>query len=202
MPAYPFFILSTIFAYETSIPLSQEITSQGYCYQLFIHYYLVKNGVLSSDVDTYVNFLTELSFCLFKKKQEVLYPEDFDDFMEQYLEMYNLPIQEDTLLQNLSGIISTSFNNYSFKHMYFYYYFVAKYLSENMEESQEDRINIMNNLHTDENAYVAIFLSYHSKDTRILEEIGDIAYTLFDKYEPATLSKNEMEFFGLCRKPT
>ena len=46
MPSYPFFILSAIVTYETfGMPLDQEITSQGYCYQAFIYFYLRKKGV-------------------------------------------------------------------------------------------------------------------------------------------------------------
>ena len=41
MPAYPFFVLTVINAYETFLkPLNQEITSQGYCYQALIYLYL------------------------------------------------------------------------------------------------------------------------------------------------------------------
>ena len=53
----------------------------------------------------------------------------------------------------------------------------------------------MKNLHVDENAYIAIFLAHNSKNTKILKKIEDISFSLFDKYEPATLKKDEVKFF-------
>jgi hypothetical protein len=199
MPAYPFFILSTIVTYETfAMPLDQEITSQGYCYQAFIYFYLRKQGVGNDEIDIYINFLTELASYIYKEKQEELNPDNFTLFMESYLDTYNLPIEPDILLKNLSEIVSEdSFKNYSFRYPYFYYFFVAKYLSEHMEDPKAMEVieNIINNLHVDENAYIAIFLTHHSKNIKIFNEIERIALCLFDKYKPATLTKDEIKFF-------
>jgi len=199
MPAYPFFILSTIVTYETfAMSLNQEITSQGYCYQAFIYFYLRKHGVRNDEIDIYINFLTELASHIYKEKQEELNPYNFTLFLESYLETFNLPIKQDILLRNLSEIVSEdSFKNYSFRYPYFYYFFVAKYLSEHMGdyEVMGEIRNIINNLHVDENAYIAVFLTHHSKNTDIVKEIESIALCLFDKYKPATLTKDEMKFF-------
>lgn len=107
MPAYPFFILSTIVTYETfAMPLDQEITSQGYCYQAFIYFYLRKLGVRNDEIDIYINFLTELAFYFYKEKKEELTPDNFNIFMKSYLDIFNLPIKREILLKNLSQIVS------------------------------------------------------------------------------------------------
>ncbi|MBN2395622.1 MAG: toll/interleukin-1 receptor domain-containing protein [Candidatus Atribacteria bacterium] len=199
MPAYPFFILSAIVTYETfATPLDQEITSQGYCYQAFIYFYLRKQGVRNDDIDIYINFLTELSFYFYKEKKYELSPDNFTFFMNSYSEKYNLPIKQRTLLKNVGQIVSVdSLNNYSFRYLYLYYFFVAKYLAEHIEDSgiRKEIKRIMDNLHVNENAYIAIFIAHHSKNTEILEEIKNNALCLFDKYEPATLTKDEVNFF-------
>jgi len=199
MPAYPFFILSAIITYETfATPLDQEITSQGYCYQAFIYFYLRKQGVRNDEIDIYMNFLTELSFYFYKEKKPELSPDNFTSFMNSYSEKYNLPIKQGTLLKNIGQIVSVdSFNNYSFRYLYLYYFFVAKYLAEHIEDSgiKKEIKRIMNNLHVNENAYIAIFIAHHSRNTEILEEIKNNALCLFNKYEPATLTKDEVKFF-------
>lgn len=199
MPAYPFFILSAIVTYETlAIPLNQEITSQGYCYEAFIYFYLRKQGVRNDEIDTYMNFLTELAFYFYKEKKYELFPDDFTSFMKSYLEKYNLPIDQKILLKNLSLIVSTdSFNNYSFRYPYLYYFFVAKYLADHLENEgiKEEIEKIMNNLHVNENAYIAVFMSHHSKNIGILCTVERNVRGLFDKYEPATLIKDEVKFF-------
>jgi hypothetical protein len=199
MPAYPFFILSVIVTYETfATPLDQEITSQGYCYQAFIYFYLRKQGVRNDDIDIYINFLTELSFYFYKEKKPELSSDNFTFFMNSYSEKYNLPIKQGTLLKNVGQIVSVdSFNNYSFRYLYLYYFFVAKYLAEHIEDSgiKKEVKRIMNNLHVNENAYIAIFIAHHSRNTEILEEIKNNALCLFDKYEPVTFTKDEVNFF-------
>jgi uridine kinase len=199
MPAYPFFVLSAVVTYETAtIPLDQEITSQGYCYQAFIYFYLRKQGVESDDIGTYLNFLTEFAFYIYKSKKYELSPDEFNSFMQLYSDTFNLPIETDILLSNLSLIISRdSFNNYSFRYQYVYYFFVAKYLAENLEDNdiEKEIEKIIHSLHVDENAYIAVFIAHHSKDIKILDEIEFNALCLFDKYKSATLTKDEVSFF-------
>ena len=198
MPAYPFFILSAIVAYNTFMPLNQEITSQGYCYQALIYFYLRKMGVKNDEIDIYINFLTELAFYFYREKKDELSPDDFTLFMNSYLEKYILPIKQEFLLENLIQIVSKdSFNNYSFRYPYLYYFFVAKYLAEYIEDSETKKEidKIINNLHINKNAYIAVFLAHHSKNIKIIEEIKRNALHLFDKYNPVTLTKEEVKFF-------
>lgn len=199
MPAYPFYILSVIFTTETStMPLNQEITSQGYCYQAFITFYLSKQGVTNDEIDIYMNFLKELAFYVYKEKKLELSINDFKSFMKFYLEKYNLPIESGILLENLNQIVSAdSLNNYSFRYNYLYYFFVAEYLAEHIEEDdvKQEIDHIMKNLHVNENAYIAVFIAHHSRNTKILNEIKKCALSLFDEFKPAKLTKDEVKFF-------
>jgi len=199
MPSYPFFILSILSTFETfTTPLEQEITSQGYCYQAFIYIYLRNQGVKNDDIDIYINFLTEFSFYFYKEKKKELSFEEFKIFMEIYLESFNLPIDQDQMLINLdkSSLIKLdSFGNYSFYYEYIYYFFVAKYLAENIDNNKDIINSIIANLHKDENSYIGIFISHHSNNDYILDEIVLNADSLFEKYKPATLKKEELSFF-------
>lgn len=199
MPAYPFFILSAIVTFETfATPLEQEITSQGYCYQAFIYFYLRKKGVRTDEIDTHMNFLTELAFYIYRGKKYELTPIEFTSFITFYLEKYTLPIKQSILLDNLSQIVfADSFNNYSFRYPYLYYFFVAKYLSEHPEDKEvkEEISRLISNLQVTENAYIVVFLTHHSKNINILEEIAGTALDLFDKYKPGSLNKDEVRFF-------
>nr|VFJ94586.1 MAG: hypothetical protein BECKLFY1418B_GA0070995_106016 [Candidatus Kentron sp. LFY] len=197
MPAYPFFILSIITIHENFKPL-EEITSQGYCYQALIYIYLRKSGVANDEIDTYINFLTEFSFFFFESGKSELSGNDFDSFMKSYLEKYNFPVELDTLLRNLqeTRIISLdNFGNYSFRYPYLYYFFVSKYLAEHIDTNKEIIAKVIANLHKDENAYIAIFMSHHSKNSFVLDKVTENAKGLFEKYAPTKLSKEELGFF-------
>lgn len=199
MPSYPFFVLSVLSTYETfDKPLDQEITSQGHCYQALIYLALRKQGVKYDEIDTYINFLTEFAFYLFKENKFEITPTEFGTFMKKYLSKYNLPVPKDTLLNKLDQsriICADSCSNFSFFYQYIYYYFVAKYIAEHREENKEIIDNIIQNLHKNEYAYIAIFISHHSKNIYLLDQIINNANSLFKKYEPATLNKKELKFF-------
>lgn len=199
MPAYPFVILSVISYYETfEKPLDQEITSQGYCYQALIYLYLRKQGVKNDEIDTYINFLTEVSFYYLDQQKQLMSDHEFSEFLKYYLEKFNLPIELNVLLKNLShsklfGL--DNFNNYQFYYPYLYYYFISKYLAEHFDSCKDKIAKLLQNLHKNENAYIAIFIAHHSKNDAILDEIILNSLVLFDKYKPATLVKDESSFF-------
>lgn len=199
MPAYPFFILSTIKTYETfAIPLNQEITSLGYCYQALIYFYLIKRGVKNDEIDMYLNFLTELAYYFYKEGKKELSSHEINKFMNYYKNKFILHIKEELIIKKLDPVVSMdSFGNYFFSYPYIYYFFVSKYLADNADNKEiwKHIENIMENLHVDENAYVAIFLVHHTKDIKILDELELNAMCLFDKYIPASLTKDEVSFF-------
>jgi len=199
MPAHPFFILSIMSIYETfDKPLNEDITSQGYCYQAFIYTYLRKQGVRNDEIDTYINFLTEISFFFYREKKKEIPKREFKIFMEQYLAKFNLPVKEEVLLQRLQRskiIVLDSCNNYSFYHSYLYFFFVARYLANNLGNSHEEIKILTQNLHKNEYAYIAIFISHHSKSNYFLDEIIKNASSLFGKYKAAALFKKDVLFF-------
>ena len=198
MPAYPFFILTIITAYETSAPLDREITSQGYCYQALIYLYLRKQGVKNDEIDTYMNFLTELGIYFYEERKQELFPDEFGVFMKKYADKYNLPINRNKLMSNLQNaniFLLNDLGNYTFSYPYLYFFFVAKYLAEHLDKKENVIISIMNNLHKNDNAYIAIFIAHHSKSIWILDEILKIARNLFCKHQPATLNRSELQFF-------
>jgi len=199
MPSYPFHILTILSTYETlAKPLNQKITSQGYCYQALIYIYLRKQNVRNEDIDTYINFLSEFAYHFYINQTYEITKDQLSSFMEEYLRKYNLPIEQDTLLDKLirAQLIGIdSFNNYYFNYLYIYYYFIGKYLSDHIDERMDDIYYIMNNLHIDENAYILIFLSHHSKNPKIIQNLITIGRKLYPKNQPAKLDKEECKFF-------
>lgn len=198
MPSYPFFILSLLAAQDTQKPLDSEITSQGHCYQALIYLYLRKQGVPNDQIDIYTNFLTELAIWIYKNNGNSLDSAEINNFLEHYKEHFNLPISITDVMQTFSKVNICKFdslNQFNFCYSYIYYFFVAKYLSENYEAKKEIINKILANLHKDENAYIAVFIAHHTKSNALLDEILLNAEILFEKFEPATLDTDELSFF-------
>lgn len=202
MPSFPFFILSIISSHEVLEKPLTDITSQGYCYESLIYLYLKKNGVKSNEVGTYITFLTEFSFHFYKNKLVELKKHEFETFIKSYSDRFNVYLKIDEIIDNLEKsniIVRDSFNVYSFKHSYLYYFFVAKFLAENMGDDNDfvdsEIDKILSNLHKNENAYIAIFITHHSKNKFLLRKIIKISNDLFDKSIPSTLNKHELKIF-------
>ncbi len=198
MPSYPFFILSLLAAQDTQKPLDSEITSQGHCYQALIYLYLRRQGVKNDQIDIYTNFLTELAYCIYDKNGNSLDNEGFESFLVIYKAKFNLPLPVTDIVQTLAKVNISKFdslNQYNFSYSYIYYFFVAKYLSENIESKKTIINGILANLHKDENAYITVFIAHHTKSNYILDELLLNAEILFEKYEPATLNTEELLFF-------
>lgn len=205
MPAYPFFILTLLSNYDSiGKPLNEEITSQGYCYQALIVLFLSKEGVKSDNLDTYINFLTEFAHERHLHKSP-LSQESFKDFLNRYKDEFNLTEKSDVLIKRFSssGILKvSSLGNYDFNYPYVYYFFAGKYYAEHLDDRDDDNKTalgeldlILDKLHKNENAYIAIFIVHHSKDKSLITKILTRADCLFKDYQPATMSKDEMAFF-------
>lgn len=195
VPSYPFFILSILSTYETVNPLDENITSQGHCYQALI-YIALRKEIRNEDVDIYLNFLTVIAYQFFITKKKEFNADEIAAFIKDYKEKYNLPIKTEELftkLNNTKILIKNGFGGTLFQYDYLYFYFVAKYISEHIEENKKI-MEIMENLHTNENAYIAIFISHHSKNNYVLDEVVLNAMCLFEKHDSATLKKEELKF--------
>lgn len=206
MPSYPFFILSLISTYDTfDKPLDHEITSQGYCYQALIYFFLRKYKVSNEDIDTYINFLTEFAYRIYTNRGE-LTDSDFKVFVENYSNEYNLTQKKENILSILTKakiIRISSCRNYSFEYPYLYYFFAGKYFAEHADEHDKDNAkaiseidDVISNSHTNENAYIAIFISHHTKSKFIQNKILENARKLFTSYTPANLNREELAFFA------
>lgn len=198
MPSYPFFILSLLAAQDIQKPLDQDITSQGHCYQALIYLYLRKEGVNNNQIDIYSNFLTELAFFIYDNGSNSLPNDKFQIFIEKYKSDFNLPVPLNEILKVLNNVNICrfdSFNQFSFCYTYIYYFFIAKYISENIEKKKQLVTKIISNIHKDENAYITIFIAHHSKSNYLLDELLLSAEMLFENYKPSTLETDELSFF-------
>ena len=186
MPAYPFFILSVLISNEILGNLDPNITSQGHCYQALIYISLRKIGIREKEIDMYLNFLTELSYHIFKENIFELYSQDMEEFLEKYNNDFNMSVDSSKIIENLLKskiLIKTSFGSIKFLYPYLYYYFIGKYLSEHYLEEEKTINKIVGNLHTDRNSYICIFISHHSKEKKLLDELIINSLIPFDNFK-------------------
>lgn len=200
MPAYPFFILSVLISNEILGNLDPNITSQGHCYQALIYISLRKIGIREKEIDMYLNFLTELSYHIFKENIFELCSQDMEEFLEKYNDDFNMSVDSSKIIENLLKskiLIKTSFGSIKFLYPYLYYYFIGKYLSEHYLEEEKTINKIVGNLHTDRNSYICIFISHHSKEKKLSDELIINSLIPFESYSVITLKQEELDKYKL-----
>lgn len=201
VPSYPFFILSIIITVESHKPFDQEISSQGYCYQALLFFYLKKENVASEYIETYLNFLTHFAYFLYCKKKNEISDTEFNEFFKQYCEEYNFTLNKDKFIKILYKaqiLRKNSLGFCSFAYQYLYYFFAGKFFAEESDEKFRDDVEeITNNLHLDENAYIAIFIAHHTKKGLLPEKLLGLCDSFFRQEEPASLTRENVAFFDV-----
>lgn len=200
IPAYPFYILSILITSETAAkPLNQEISSQGYCYQVLLYAVLWRVGVRNHQMDMYVNFLTELAYMLFKKcGTKKCSDDDLTEFVKKYTQKFNVPVSVKQIFDNLERARvfgADGLGYYDFRYPYLKYYFIAKYMAENYDECDTDFEHVFSHLGNSANAYIAIFVAHHERSVHYIDRIIEKAAQAFSGVVGCYLSDADMKAF-------
>ncbi len=195
IPSYPIFVLSILQSMNLVKPNNYEQTSYGYCYQSLIHFALAaKAKIKNEDIDTYINYLSELAFSLFDKKKKSLSDIEFQEFHKNYSANYIAPSfteVRDKLLG--SGLLVYDEDEwFHFGYNYIFYFLVAQKIATILTEEKGRKIiqYLCKNIQVDKYANILIFVAHHSKDSFLIDETILASMIPFDDIEPITLERN------------
>lgn len=201
MPSYPFFILSILIGKESNANrLNSDITSRANCYSFLIYTVLEKCNIKSNDIDSYENILASMAFHIYNLKNS-FDDMEIDNFFKLYEEKFLLPSNSSKkeILDKLCSakvIYKNTRDEYEFKYPYLYYYFLSIFFTKNYI-NQEDTIDkILSNLQLEKNAYICMFLAYHSINDNFINKLISKSKELFKDCKTVTLNKEEMKFFS------
>jgi hypothetical protein len=198
VPPKPLFILSLLQSIETFEPNKLELTSYGHCYQYLIYKSLENVRIEHTDLDKHLNYLTELAFYIYSSGFDYIEIDKLIEFSNEYSEKY-LKVDHNKIISNLvmCGLFKSENQRYFFKYKYVYYFYIAKYIAENI--SVNDKVkdvygDLLENLHIEKKANIIIFVTHHTKDPLILDEILLCMMEFFDDKIEATLKVEELSF--------
>lgn len=197
VPSYPVFIVSTFNIIETVTPQDMQETSYGHCYHAMITTQLYRAGIKPSDMDEYFNLLTELSYFMFNKDKKNISQDELNQFLKEYKQKY---LFNDNIINHLTNanILIKRNGVYSFQYIYIYYYFVAKYISENIDDAdiKQKVENLLSSIHKKDSSNIIIFITHHTKNSELLDDILLNAMFTFENFSEATLAKEELKFIS------
>jgi hypothetical protein len=184
---------------DASLPSDFHLTSHGHCYQSLIVQAFAKAGIEYREIDKYVNYLTEFSYFLFRRGNGYISDEEFDRFANEYSNKYLISSHADAVNGLIkSGILTKDDDdNLRFSYKYVYYFYCAKYMSDNYSRMDVQKIvaELCQKIFLEENANIIIFMCHHSKDQKLVDEILLNTMMRFSGTRESTLAPEETVHF-------
>lgn len=206
VPTYPFYMLTMLQLIEDGASLKLQGTSRAELYRYLINQSLGSVNVKPEDLDFFHTYLSFFAFHLFKNKIYQIPKTELVIVYENYCQEMEIGdkfnLVHDTLIK--AKLIKYENDSYKFNHNYSYYYFVAKYLSDNISNPQivEEIDNIIEEIYKNEFANIIMFFIYHAKHSNVIDKILEKSYKLFSEVTPHSLSIKEVESINnlICRE--
>jgi hypothetical protein len=187
IPAYPIFLLTMLQTIEAGTPLGTHTSQYGYYYQFLISQALIKT-IEHSEIDFYDNYLSEYAFFLFDNDLRELPIIEISKFHAFYCKKYSIEKNLSKILENLvkTELFYLIDGVYWIKYNYIFYYYAAKYLSNNLTKDgiKQTVIAISRRIYREEFANIMLFLTHLSKDPFILDLLITNASEIFSTILP------------------
>jgi len=197
VPSYPIYLLTLLQAMEANETSSLAKSSYGYYYEFLIMKYLNANSPMDpKDITTIFTYTSTFAYKCLIKKLHIFNEDDLNSFKKTYCESKRFTPRFDINKKLIdSNILSLYEDEYKFSHDYIYYFFVAKYLSDNItkKEIQDVIQKLCKRLYRIEFANIIMFLIHHSPQDFILETIINEAKVVFADIQEFTFAPNELK---------
>jgi len=198
VPAKPVYILMFLQSFEVVLTHRLELTAYGHCYQYLIYQALNRVHVRQSEIDTYLNILSELGSEFLETLSESFSESDLNHFFDKYSQNF-LTVDREKVKRDLikSSILLESETGIRFKYRYLFYFFAAKKLADSLHKGQKVKEKIkhlVETIHQERSANIILFLTHHSKDPWILDEILYSVMDIFSTEPEVTLEANSLSF--------
>jgi hypothetical protein len=201
IPTYPLYIITLLQQIESGTNNNLGGSAYAEFYNYLINQAMGSTKIKADELDFYHTYLSFLAYSFFKHARTELDKEEIEKLHDKYSKDYHKK-SFSIIYENLidAKLIKEDNDFYSFGHNYIYYFYVAKYLSDNMEdednkkEVQEEIDMLIKRLYRTEFANIIIFLIHHSKTraTSIINKILNEAKAVFNDISPSTLSIEEL----------
>ena len=197
IPYTPFYILTLLAAKEDLLPMDTEITSKGYCYQALILLAMKQMKITSqSEINVIQNFFGYIAFEMYKNHQTDYSEDELEAIFNSFTNKYNWDIEYKkvlVLLHNNSIFTKNTLDLYSFKGVYFYYYFVARYISNKLTDPYYYNIarKMVENLNEQDNGYIVIFLIHHTRSIILFDEVQLNAMLAYEKENEIKINEDD-----------
>jgi hypothetical protein len=193
-PVFPFYILSMLQALEGNSVSNPNYSIHGFYYENLINRCFSRFISNKKEINLYYNYLTYFCYFLFEKEVKSLSIKEFKEFHASYCKKVDITFSVEKIMQTFNDASLLSINhNVSVKEKYVYYFFVAKYLADNINNENEVKTVISKmsiRIFRDDYANIILFITHLSKDKFIIDELIKNANSIFNDIEPTKLDED------------
>lgn len=142
--------------------------------------------------------MSELGGRLLRSPSTSLTFDELSLFFQSYSKDF-LPVDQKKIVDDLvnSSILRKTDKGIKFRYRYLFYFFAAKNLADSLskgDKAKDEIRRLIDTIHLEKSSNVVLFLTHHSKDPWILDEILYSIMEIFSDEEPATLESKSLSF--------
>lgn len=185
LPSYPIYILMFLQSIESANGANTSaVGTYGSLYEVLITQELAACKSKALNIDTKRTYLSELAFSVFSHGHSRFSDEDWVKFHADYRSKFRLSYEKALFVDDLTnaGIIQKRDEVYCFKHPYAYYYFVARYLKDNLHKEEIRNVvkSLCSQFYNEKHSSIWLFLTHLSKDPFVIDSLLEHAARVFD----------------------
>ena len=184
LPSHPIFVLTLLQILEAGQTPKTVTGSFGYIYETLIASALAKFGGTET-IDTKFTYLNRLAYRMYKDGVRSLSEDASAEIASRYFEEYKVRMSTKMSSELLdSHILIGTPKGIEFRYSYLYYFFVAKYLQENIHDNEDsaeirhDLSELSSRLYNEDAANILMFYVYLTKDTVLIRQIVENAQNI------------------------
>lgn len=203
IPAYPFWIISILQMWKSEQSNNGNFGAFGYIYDGLITKQLEELGYDATKIDKIYTFLGRIAYFLFSNEQSSFDLNDLSKIGDDYFKLYKVRINVYELAEKLrdARILRELDESYSFTQPYILYFFIARYIKENLAanvdaiELRKKVLEMIEHIAYEPYSYILLILVYLTKDLTFIEKIIESAQQIFVELSPSDLNK-DVEFLN------
>lgn len=187
-PSLPIYLL--ILLQSCSQQQQGELQNSGFAryYEYLMTRSLVRaGGIRKDEYDELFNYLSQLAWLYREADKEEATKQELIAFTRQYSQQY-FHVDLDARLGLLvnARLLNKRGECYQFAYPYVYFFFLGRYLAKNLSQPEvKERVRVWcSKLYLRKNAHAIVFLSYHSNDSWIVEQVSAILDSCFSEVRP------------------
>lgn len=188
LPSYPVFILSLIQAQEATARLNSPAGTYGSLYEVLITQALAVHSSVGNR-DLRLTYLSELAFWMHSERRRRVSDDEWEYFHQRHCAKFKIHPSREAIKKEFvaSGILDFRDECFGFRHPASYYYFVARYLRDNLSKPEVRQLvtGLLEKLHKEEHASIWLFITHLSKDPFLVDAILEHAKRIYSDLPPA-----------------